>query len=844
MPTVSFDSKSFLLPSPRGAATRFPVVGASFDAALNDPAEWGETLAGLRHTGFNTVVLRLPWLMHEPTPGRFDFGGSCDVRRAVELAGAAGLKAVLRIGPCVGGGFARGGLPGWIPQFAGDRAREANPGFLNRVTQFWQALAPQFVDLQATRNGGGKPRPVIAVGIEDDWRCLDAEVGDAYFSALVRFAREVGIDVPLLSANNGWYTHEGVLDAWQGATAIGQTASELRQVADDAPPFLIHGAGDRAAQAVESVAARADFVCDVLGARHRGATSARGCAERAGCDTYGMRRALVFASSFGEILAGMAPDIESAHPGPAGKRRTTTLCGASGEQVTVAVERSRVEFLASGLTVAGARLERCSGSLVALLGDIVVVAGAPRSKIAVKVDGSSVTLAVPADGGAPKVTKVRGLRIAAVTESLAQGVGLAADAVEFVDERGALLARIAADGSVSRPKPSEPAGARRRAPALSQPECIVEHGLRDGTHARFVRIASPRSVGELGVQSMHACYAAQHEAPRKKGREAWIDGRGAARTARSALKPRGTRAAIEFRGDFLPQHGSHQDDRMGVVGPLREVAPLKGVKGAIVALPHFDATRLGRFVFGYDARPDAGDRVTVRWTFAARTAPVVLRMPAWWSDEGHDRAGHALRLNGQVVAAADWSARDGVLLDGALLSPMRPKPTAKGEKPKKGRNIELVPGANELLLDLDPASTFGRKECKRLLDGAVFLDVCGEVAADWRFARIAPPASWTTALPVPRKAPSAPAWFRTTFRLDEPRALELHAAHAAGSVATVLVNGESVLVLDGASGVAGGTARRRTLARTAKIPAALVRAGENEICVFEPDGTMPTLALR
>jgi Glycosyl hydrolases family 35 len=844
MPTVSFDSKSFVLPTGRGAATRFAVVGASFDASLFDPAEWPAVLARLRHVGFNTVVVRIPWLMHEPTPGRFEFTGRCDVRRVVELAGAEGLKVVLRIGPCVGGGFARGGLPGWIPQFAGDRAREAHPGFLNRVTQFWHALAPHFFDLQATRNGNGKPRPVIAVGIEDDWRCLDAEVGQVYFGALVRFAREVGVDVPLVSANNGWYTHEGVLDAWQGAAAIGQTASELRQVVEDAPPLLLHREGDRVAQAVESIASRADFACEVLGARHRDATSARGCAERAGVDLHPLRRALVFATSFGEILAGLAPDIESAQPSPAGKRRTTTLCGAAGEQVTVAVERKRVDFTASGLTIAGARLERCGGSLVALLGDLVVVAGAPRAKIAVKVDGSEATLAVPAEGGAPKVTKVRGLRVAVVTDALAAGVGLGADAIEFVDERGALRARLASDGTVLRPKPADASPNRRRAPALSAPQCIVERGLLDGTHARYARIAAPLSAGECGVQSMHACYGVLYDAPKKKGRDAWTDCRGLARTTRVERKPRGTMAAFEFRGDFLPEHGSHQDDRLGVVGPLREVAPLKAVKGEIVALPHFDATRLGRFVFGYDARPDASERATVRWSFAARTAPIVLRMPAWWSDEGHDRAGHALRLNGQIVGSAGWTGRDGVLVDGALLSPMRPKPTAKGEKPKKGKNIELVAGANELLLDLDPASPFDRKDCRRLLDGVEFLEVLGELDAAWWFARIAPPASWATATPAPRKPLSAPAWFRMTFRLDEPRALELQAVHAAGSVATVLVNGESALVLDGSSGIAGGTARKRTLARTATIPASLVRAGENEICVFEPDGAMPALTLR
>lgn len=77
-------------------------------------------------------------------------------------------------------------------------------------------MADEFVDLQATRisSGNRSPRPVIAVGIEDDWRCLDAKVGDAYFASLVRFAREVGVEVPLFTANSCWYAHDGMIDGW------------------------------------------------------------------------------------------------------------------------------------------------------------------------------------------------------------------------------------------------------------------------------------------------------------------------------------------------------------------------------------------------------------------------------------------------------------------------------------------------------------------------------------------------------------------------------------------------------------------------------------------------------
>jgi hypothetical protein len=835
MPAVSFDSKSFLLPAGRGVAVRFPVVGAAFDAALVDPERWDATLGGLRHAGFNTVVIRVPWLMHEPTPDRMVFEGACDLRRAVQAAAAAGLKVMLRIGPCVGGSFARGGLPDWIHAVAGERVREANPAFMARVTRFWHALAPHFVDLQATRNGNGTPRPVIAVGIEDDWRCLDTDVGAAYFGALVRFAREVGIDVPLFTANNCWYSHEGVIDAWSNASDIARTAEELREVHPDAPPLMFHDAGDAARLAEASVVARVDFVCEVVGGAHRGATSARGCAQRLAQDLHPLRRALVFGTTLGEAIAASTPPL----PG--------------------------IGRLAQPLAIGGSTLERCTGSIVALLGDLLVVAGAPRARVAVKVDGSEVALMVPTDSGLPKVQKVRGVRVAVVPNALAAGVGLADDAIEFVDEAGVVLVRVMRDGTVARRAKAANGGtaakggtaargakaaasmsssANAGAIALSAPVCVAEPQFLDGTHARYAAIDSTRALGELGVQSMHGFLCARFDRPVRKGREPWLDARGIARTERAATRTRATTIACEVRADFGPRHGSHTDERAGVVGPLRDVGPLRGVKGALVDLPRFDATRIGRFAWGYDARADAAHRRTARWTFAARTSAVIVRMPDWWFDEGHAAAGHALRLNGELVATDAWCARAAIVLDAARLSPMRPVKLAKGEKPPKAKAAKLEPGANELLLDLDAHGALDERKLARLMGDVVFLDAGAEIAAAWSFARVHPPASWATARPMPRKALAAPTWFRTVFTLDAPRALELEAVHAAGSVATVLVNGQAAMVLDGASGVASGNARARRLARTASLPASLLRAGENEVCVFEPGGVMPALALR
>ena len=905
MPAVSFDSKSFLLQSGRGKAVRFPLVAASFDATLIDRSDWSSVLAELRQAGFNSVVIRVPWLIHEPTAGRFAFDDDRSVRDAVVAAGAAGLKVALRIGPCVGGSFARGGLPAWISEFASDRVREANPAFLDRVSRFWRRVADEFVDLQATRNSSGNrsPRPVIAVGIEDDWRCLDAKVGDAYFASLVRFAREVGVEVPLFTANSCWYAHDGMIDGWLNPVEIGRTVDELRQVHLDAPPLIIQDStcvdgsdqvagAEWARMASAAVAARSDFVFEVVATRHRGATSDHRRAELPPQETHGMRRALVFASSFAELFASLTPDASSSNaptlnplaanspelsvstlrgtanerlsivcdrtrPLAARKERPnakkssaqttshatssanasakswTHICADATKQIVEAESPSGIDFYASDIVINGARLDRCTGSLVALLGDIVVVAGNARAKLTVKVDGSTMVFAVPADGAAPKAVKVRGLRFVAVTHAMAAGVGIATDAIEFVDQHGAVLVRIAADATVSMAK-AKPV-TTPVAPALSPSfvQRITEADLLDATHARFAGMTVPKSLGALGVDSCVGYYRA-----RVKGKAAttavFAHSAGITRIERSAAKA----GMITIVAEVCDRGVS----ATGVFGPLLDLAPLKGVKCEQVMRPAFDATTIGRFVYGYDMRDSTRQARTLRWTFAARTEAVAMRIPDWWRALAVE-FGCALRLNGDLLAGIDarmWPEH--IVLDGAKLSPMRPTKLAKGEKPPKAKLAKLEAGANTVLLDLGTDCDKVAKLSKEI----EFFSVRGEVAAEWAFARVSPPASWASAKGVPKKAAAkdagVPTWFRSWFRVDAPRALELACAFAVGEVAMVFVNGKSVLVQDGESGVVDGAKRARRL-RHATLSASLVRAGENEICVFAPNGVLPDITV-
>lgn len=196
---------------------------------------------------------------------------------------------------------------------------------------------------------------------------------------------------------------------------------------------------------------------------------------------------------------------------------------------------------------------------------------------------------------------------------------------------------------------------------------------------------------------------------------------------------------------------------------------------------------------------------------------------------------HAFRLNGELIPyPGPAGSASFVVLPAAKLSPMRPKQLKKGEKPPKARNAVLEPGDNELVYDGVPHA-----DAK---DVRIYA-VKGAVAAEWAFARVAPPASWTSAKPANGGKTGVPTWFRTDFHVEAPRAVTVRVTFAGDARATVLVNGASVLVQEGASGAASGKGAARALVRTASVPAAEVRAGANEIIVFSPDGRMPELTV-
>jgi hypothetical protein len=224
MPPITFDGRSLLI-----AGRRTTLVGAGCEYSMLPRAERADRLRGLSHLGCNTVVASCPWFLHEPISGHLDFDGDLNISEFLTEAHAAGLRVILRIGPVIGAPFDGGGLPTWLGDRPEIASRTGTPEFLKLASAWFGRIAAEITDHQADRDSGGS---LVGVQVEHGWNCGSKSSADKYLIELVRYARECGITVPILTANGFWQETEGAIETWNGWDDL---FSNLRQVSSLQP---------------------------------------------------------------------------------------------------------------------------------------------------------------------------------------------------------------------------------------------------------------------------------------------------------------------------------------------------------------------------------------------------------------------------------------------------------------------------------------------------------------------------------------------------------------------------------------------------------------------------------
>ncbi|MFK4955281.1 beta-galactosidase family protein [Lactococcus garvieae] len=166
-------------------------------------SQWEDSLYNLKALGANTVETYIPWNIHEPEEGVFDFEGMKDIRAFVKLAESLGLMVILRPSVYICAEWEFGGLPAWLLKESEIRLRSTDSRFMTKVENYFKVLLPYLSPLQITAGG-----PVIMMQVENEYGSYGMEKD--YLRQTMALMKKYGINVPLFTSDGAW---QAALDA-------------------------------------------------------------------------------------------------------------------------------------------------------------------------------------------------------------------------------------------------------------------------------------------------------------------------------------------------------------------------------------------------------------------------------------------------------------------------------------------------------------------------------------------------------------------------------------------------------------------------------------------------------
>ena len=158
------------------------------------PEYWEDRLRKCKACGLNTIETYVPWNLHEPQPGEFDFSGLLDLRKFIETATALDLDVIVRPGPYICAEWEFGGFPAWLLKDRNVRLRCMDEAYLSHVDRYFSRLMQEFVDLQSSRGGR-----VVAVQVENEYGSYGTD--KKYLSWMEDCLKRNGIDVLLFTSD-------------------------------------------------------------------------------------------------------------------------------------------------------------------------------------------------------------------------------------------------------------------------------------------------------------------------------------------------------------------------------------------------------------------------------------------------------------------------------------------------------------------------------------------------------------------------------------------------------------------------------------------------------------------
>ena len=174
----------------------FKILSGAIHYFRIQPEDWYHSLHNLKALGFNTVETYVPWNMHEPKKGQFDFQGILDIEKFLQIAQDLGLYAIVRPSPFICAEWEFGGMPAWL--LTEDmRIRSSEASYLQAVADYYDELLPRLVPRLLDKGGN-----ILMMQVENEYGSYGEDKD--YLRAIRQMMLDRGLDCPLFTSDGPW----------------------------------------------------------------------------------------------------------------------------------------------------------------------------------------------------------------------------------------------------------------------------------------------------------------------------------------------------------------------------------------------------------------------------------------------------------------------------------------------------------------------------------------------------------------------------------------------------------------------------------------------------------------
>ncbi|KAK7349245.1 hypothetical protein VNO77_06456 [Canavalia gladiata] len=189
--SVSYDHKAITINGQRRI-----LLSGSIHYPRSTPEMWPDLIQKAKEGGLDVIQTYVFWNGHEPSPGKYYFGGNYDLVKFIKLVQQAGLYVHLRIGPYVCAEWNFGGFPVWLKYIPGISFRTDNGPFKFEMQKFTKKIVDMMKAERLYESQGG---PIILSQIENEYGPMEHGIGPpgiAYSQWAAHMAVGLGTGVP------------------------------------------------------------------------------------------------------------------------------------------------------------------------------------------------------------------------------------------------------------------------------------------------------------------------------------------------------------------------------------------------------------------------------------------------------------------------------------------------------------------------------------------------------------------------------------------------------------------------------------------------------------------------